>query len=200
MLARFACMTRAYRARVGPLATRSTMPMRSLRRGARKQNVYRAGAPRLHERHAMRGSSVWMTPLTSESFVRSLLSSRCEPGHRPASLEDDLSGEDELEQLRCPPRIDRVRIVPQGRRPYGPCIGSAIVRLSRSARAARVREDAREGSKLVRPPRFERGTFSSGGPRRQSTPADSCLQNPKDQAFPPSVLSAFLEWFDRGCR
>src|SRR5947209_4567554 len=44
---------------------------------------------------------------------------------------------------------------------------------------------------MVRPPRFERGTFSSGGPRRGSTPADSCLQNPKDQAFSVSVFRQF---------
>jgi putative protein kinase ArgK-like GTPase of G3E family len=41
------------------------------------------------------GSSVRMTPLASESFVRSSLSSAASGGIVPASLEDDLSGVDE---------------------------------------------------------------------------------------------------------
>src|SRR5881392_4005653 len=42
MLARLACITRAYNARVGPLVTRSTTPMRSLRT---HQGITRDSAP-----------------------------------------------------------------------------------------------------------------------------------------------------------
>jgi hypothetical protein len=56
---------------------------------------------------------VRMTPLASGSFVRSPLSSAARRAIVQASPEDDLSGVDESQQLRCQPRIDRLRIVSQ---------------------------------------------------------------------------------------
>ena len=116
MLARFAFMTRAYRARVGPLVTRSMTPTRSLRTGA-CEGGFRGGSPtfrgshwRPHPSKALQDGSL-LTPLHSiekrRAGLSALISSRFSfPGAKVAPVySSDRKGlrpfRDPLPQGRC---------------------------------------------------------------------------------------------------